>query len=224
MDDSEIIYHKTIKKICERFGRIYHKKLQSQLYGVTDHQMSVAIVRELNLPISIYDFEMQMTDMVKKYLPNAPLKDGAERLLRHLKVNKVPFALVTNSTSHAVRMHASARPEIFNLFQHKVCITDSDVHHGKPHPDIYLTAAARFTPKALPSQCLVFEDSTVGVQAAVEAGMQVIMIPDQRLKRDFTRNATLVLKSLLDFKPELFGLPAFTDDPEKIKRQTMKKK
>ena len=42
---------------------------------------------------------------------------------------------------------------------------------GKPHPDLFLYAADRMN--ADPRQCLVIEDSAVGVAAAVSAGMDV---------------------------------------------------
>ncbi|XP_063836681.1 probable pseudouridine-5'-phosphatase [Ostrinia nubilalis] len=209
------MYHKMIKQICEKYGRKYTKELRIRMYGVTDREICLTVVKELKMPISADEFEMQLGDLAKKVLPAAPLQKGAERLLTHLHDYKIPMALATNSTEQAVRLHATARPRLFGLFNHKVCASDPDVDRGKPHPDIYLVAANRFPEKPKPIQCLVFEDSACGVEAATAAGMQVVMIPDPRLDREQTRHATLVIRSLMDFQPELFGLPPFDEKPER---------
>lgn len=58
--------------------------------------------------------------------------------------------------------------------------------------------------------CLVFEDAPNGVEAAVSAGMHIVMVPDRSIKPELRKPATVVwLDSLEDFQAQLFGLPAF---------------
>jgi beta-phosphoglucomutase-like phosphatase (HAD superfamily) len=49
-----------------------------------------------------------------------------------------------------------------------------DVDHGKPDPEIYLLVAKELG--CSPSECLVIEDSPTGVQAGLNAGMNVVAI------------------------------------------------
>lgn len=51
-------------------------------------------------------------------------------------------------------------------------VTAEDVTHGKPHPDVFLKAAARTG--VAPAQCIVFEDAFAGIEAARAGGMKVV--------------------------------------------------
>ncbi|PZC72873.1 hypothetical protein B5X24_HaOG210398 [Helicoverpa armigera] len=166
--------------------------------------------------ITADQLQRELQDASRSKLPHAPLQKGAERLLQHLYEKGIKFALATNSSRRAVRLHMAAKPQIFKLFNHMVCATDPDVDRGKPFPDIYLMAAAKFPDNPKPIKCLVFEDSLVGLEAGLAAGMQVVLTPPSRLPPQVARRATLVLKSLQDFKPEYFGLPPFSDDSKKL--------
>jgi beta-phosphoglucomutase-like phosphatase (HAD superfamily) len=54
-----------------------------------------------------------------------------------------------------------------------VCV--EDYARGKPCPDPFLEAARRLD--VTPTECLVFEDSPLGIQAAESAGMQSVFVP-----------------------------------------------
>jgi beta-phosphoglucomutase-like phosphatase (HAD superfamily) len=54
-------------------------------------------------------------------------------------------------------------------------VAGDDVQHAKPHPEPYLTAAARLGVDA--SACVALEDSEPGVASAVAAGARVIALP-----------------------------------------------
>ena len=55
-------------------------------------------------------------------------------------------------------------------------VTRDDVSQPKPHPEPYLLAARLLG--VSPKDCLAIEDSHSGVQAAHDAGMQTVMVPD----------------------------------------------
>lgn len=46
------------------------------MYGVTDREICETVVKELKMPISIDEFEKQLTDLAQKLLPSAPLQRG----------------------------------------------------------------------------------------------------------------------------------------------------
>lgn len=57
----------------------------------------------------------------------------------------------------------------------------------------------------------MFEDAPNGVKGAVSAGMQSVLVPADYVTEEFKKDATLVLDSLKEFKPELFGLPPYDE-------------
>ncbi len=59
-----------------------------------------------------------------------------------------------------------------------VVVTRDDVSAGKPNPEVFLLAAARLC--IHPSDCLVYEDSNEGLEAARAAGMDAIDVRSGR--------------------------------------------
>ena len=80
----------------------------------------------------------------------------------------------------AARAHAQEQLAMVGLLARlDALVTASDVEHGKPHPQTFLTAAALVG--VVPQRCLVFEDTDIGRQAATAAGMDCVMVLDGQL-------------------------------------------
>ena len=78
---------------------------------------------------------------------------GADKLVRHLHRNQIPLAVVTGSHQRSFQLKCVRHKEFFDLFDHLVIIgSDPEVKRGKPAPDAFLLAAARFPVKPEPSK------------------------------------------------------------------------
>jgi HAD superfamily hydrolase (TIGR01509 family) len=90
--------------------------------------------------------------------------------------------------------------EILNRFEllprFHVTLAAEDVTHGKPHPEIYLTAARRLGVN--PQEMLVLEDSHAGTTAAVSACAFVVSVPSEHTRHLDFSHATYVATRLDD--------------------------
>lgn len=73
-----------------------------------------------------------------------------------------------------------------------------DVTHGKPHPEVFLVAAARL--EAAPARCVVVEDAPPGIEAGRRAGMPTIGVRSTHP----TLDADVVVDALTDLATDAF--------------------
>ncbi|MDB9306604.1 MULTISPECIES: HAD family hydrolase [Cyanophyceae] len=171
----------------------WREKLLKKIYGDSLPFESVTVQR-----IEIGD-ERELRE-------GLPMKPGVLDLLYRLSDLGVVIALATG-TAHTRAMRRLKNAGINQYFS--TIVTSADVAEGKPAPDIFLEASRRLNVE--PVQCVVFEDSFVGVEAAFQAGMCPIMVPDiEQPSAEIRRLAYRVLDSLEETRellPELFGEP-----------------
>ncbi|XP_055375219.1 probable pseudouridine-5'-phosphatase [Condylostylus longicornis] len=210
--DSETIYEQIVSDIAKQYGKIYPDSTRMRILGTTEERSAEIVIEDLKLPLTMQEYLQQYNKLCNERFNAVKLLKGAEKLIRHLNANNIPFCLATSSSQTIVVKKTSGIPELIKMFHHIVCgSSDPEVKEGKPAPDIFLIAASRFEDKPNPEKCLVFEDSPNGVKAGIEAGMQTIMVPDPRVTPEQKKLATQFLSSLADFRPEEFGLPKFEE-------------
>ncbi|XP_011707194.1 PREDICTED: pseudouridine-5'-phosphatase-like [Wasmannia auropunctata] len=208
--DTEYLYTKAFNRITNRYGKEWTWEHKAHTMGFKTKNVAGYAVKTLELPLTADEFMQEITGIFQELFPQANPMPGAVRLLKHLKESNVPIALATSSDRGNYELKTRRWRDLFDLFHHKVLGgSDPEVARGKPEPDIFFVAAKRFPDNPDPSKCLVFEDAPNGVKAALKAGMQVVMVPDPMLPKQYTSEATLVLDSLEKFQPEKFGLPPY---------------
>ncbi|KMS80388.1 MULTISPECIES: HAD family hydrolase [Streptomyces] len=95
---------------------------------------------------------------------------GVTGVLEKLAADGVPYC-VASSGSHARIRVGHRTTGLDRWFPQERVFSSEDVGRGKPAPDLFLHAAQRMG--VAPERCVVVEDSPLGVQAAVAAGMDV---------------------------------------------------
>jgi len=91
---------------------------------------------------------------------------GAAQLVHSLQNH--PWGIVTS----AWRTLAEARTLAAGLPLPNVIVPVDEIRNGKPEPEGFLRAAERLG--VAPEECLVFEDTRPGIEAGLNAGMQVV--------------------------------------------------
>jgi HAD superfamily hydrolase (TIGR01509 family) len=95
---------------------------------------------------------------------------GVHDVLEKLRAHEVPYCVASSGSHERIRV-ALRKTGLYELFEENRIFSSEDVGRGKPAPDLFLHAAARLGTE--PQRCAVVEDSPLGVQAAVSAGMDV---------------------------------------------------
>lgn len=107
---------------------------------------------------------------------------GVVEVLERLAAAGVPYCVASSGSHERIRVgHRTTGLE--RWFDAERIFSSQDVGRGKPAPDLFLYAAERMG--VAPERCVVVEDSPLGVQAAVAAGMDVYgfasMTPAEKL-------------------------------------------
>lgn len=114
---------------------------------------------------------------------------GVQEMLSSFKNNYL-LSVASNSDRKFV-LKLLQNTDILSCF--KAVLTINDIKNPKPAPDIYLLSAKRMGLK--PEECFVIEDSTVGIEAAKNAGMKCIAI-SHTLPKEKLKEADLLLEQI----------------------------
>ena len=126
---------------------------------------------------------------------------GVVECLTRISDANIPIGLATSS-SHEVIETVLQTTGVSQWFD----VTNSalDEENGKPDPAVYLSCCGKLSVR--PEHCLAIEDTCTGMMAALNANMQVVVVPTEadRNNECFSK-AHKMLHSLTAFRLADFG-------------------
>ena len=128
------------------------------------------------------------------------LLSGVEKTLEIVRKMGVKIAIVSSSSLEMINVVVDS----LNLGKFDLLYSAENEIHGKPAPDVYLSASKIL--KIPVENCIALEDSLNGVRSAKAAGMKCIAVPDERYTPKIEMqnvSSDFILDSLEDFSEEL---------------------
>ncbi|XP_062221916.1 bifunctional riboflavin kinase/FMN phosphatase-like isoform X2 [Phragmites australis] len=205
--DTERVTRDILNEFLAAYGKVPDAEKEEKRLGQMYKESTTGVIADYGLPLTVEEYSEAMHPLYLRRWQKAKPLPGVKRLVKHLHKNGVPLALASNSIRRNIDHKLAKLEDWGDCFS--VILGGDQVPKGKPSPDIFLEAAKRLGVN--PSSCLVIEDSLVGVQGAKASGAKVVAVPSLQSQRQLYSIADVVLYSLLDFHPELWGLPPFED-------------
>ena len=189
MFNSEDVYTAVGCELMRRRGREFTQGLKDAMMGQPPQASFEEMIRWHSLNDSWEDLAAESNQLYVEFLDyHLALMPGLMDLLEALEESGIPKAVATSSP----RSLAETTLSRFDLApRFDFILTAESITHGKPHPEIYLLAARRFS--LPPAEMLVLEDSLFGCRAGAAAGAYVIAVPNQHTAhQDFSIAAEIV--------------------------------
>lgn len=202
MIDSERIAQQAWTEAAREWGYPFEPAHYLHVTGITVRDAEKKFKEIFGADFPFYEIRARRSELVEASFQEhgIPLKPGLLALLEALKSRAIPRAVAT-SAGHKYAIDKLTRAGLLDWFD--TLVGGDQITHGKPHPEIFLSAAAKLG--ADPARCLVLEDSEAGIRAAHAAGMIPVMVPDRKAPSAEVRRLAWQVVETLDEVREMIA-------------------
>lgn len=191
--DSEALHLYDFRVFLQKHNQNLTNEELSEFVGL-DAKTFIGHLQEIWKPVSLLPSIEEIKEGCK--YPSDSFQDmlvpHVRFILSHLKKNNIKVAIASSSPYNIIYKMLSIN-DIDSYFD--VIVSGNDVQAKKPSPDIYFETLKRLE---LPSNdCIVIEDSLVGIQAAINAGLYVIAVKENRFLVDQSQ-ADCIVNDLIE--------------------------
>ena len=170
--DSEPLYFQIQEELFNDLGFTVSNSEYDTFIGAGMKLMWERLCSKHNIQFTVAELIIMNNEVIYNSFNNSDTLqtiDGFISFLTSIKAMGMKTA-VASSTSKKIINVILSKLGIIDEFD--IIVSSEEVFKGKPEPDIFIEAAKRLNID--PGKCIVIEDSTNGVKAAVKAGMKCI--------------------------------------------------
>ena len=193
IDSERVTYNEYVKKL-EQLGHFdFTEELYKNCLGKNKQGICQVFIDHYGQDFPMVevwdDVHIWIDESLRKHVPK---KKGLEQLLKYLKENGYK-TIVATSSGRARVDEILNNAGLTDYFDDSIC--GDEVTHGKPNPEIFLTACQKLGVK--PQEALVLEDSEAGILAAYDGHIDVICVPDMKYPEpQYEKLVTKIVNSL----------------------------
>jgi beta-phosphoglucomutase family hydrolase len=178
--DSMPLHYIAWKKALSEWGCEFDEELFYQWGGKPVHEIIATLnqMRGLAMPVALVAERKEAL-----YYEQLPHLKAVPEVLEQIEAHHglFPMAVVSGSSRESV-LNSLTTLGLTERFD--TIVGAEDYQRSKPAPDAFLVAAERLD--VSPENCLVFEDTALGIQAATAAGMASVRVPSPMERRQGT--------------------------------------
>lgn len=169
--DNSKVHDETWRIMCEKYGKPESAEKVKNIFGGTN-KIFVEQLLGITDPVEVKRIAIEKEALYREVF-KATIKapEGLLPLLFELRKRNIRLAVATSGPRENLDFVLD-NLDIRHFFD--ALLEESQITHGKPHPEIYLRAAQLLGVE--PHACIAIEDSVFGLQSAKDAGMKAVAI------------------------------------------------
>jgi beta-phosphoglucomutase family hydrolase len=171
--DSSSHHEKSWERLAAETGFLLPPDHFKRGFGMKNTFIIPKLLKWAEAPDDIHRLSLRKEELYRELVIErgiAPLP-GVTQWLDELRRYGIPCAIGSSTE----RLNIDTILNVLGIGHYfSAIVSADDVSHGKPDPEVFLTAARRIGRD--PAHCVVFEDALVGIEAAHRGGMKVVGI------------------------------------------------
>lgn len=191
--DSEPVYLEINLKMFSELGIEMDDDDYKALVGMPSLPMWTMLKKKYNFDKDVNEIILseknKMIEILDSGIISKPM-DGISDLLTELKSAEYNLSVASSSAKDNIEL-VLKKIGITEYFE--FIISGEEVVNGKPDPEMFLKVSEKF--KVSSSECIVIEDSTNGINAAISAGMKCIGFKNNESNHQDVSKADIIIQN-----------------------------